>query len=105
MFNSCRESGDHGPFKFVILLPADSAATAPSSHPPHAPSPSRNSSWDRQVFTTYKNVNGDKVIKDNDTITQNFMISNYQGQEAIDNDDGSAYYNTHSNFLVCMYPR
>ena len=28
------------------------------------------------------------------------MISNYQGQEAIDNDDGSAYYNTHHNFLI-----
>ena len=25
IFNSCRESGDHGPFKFVTLLPADSA--------------------------------------------------------------------------------
>jgi hypothetical protein len=32
--------------------------------------------------------------------SQNFMISNYQGQEAIDNDDGSAYYNTHHNFLI-----
>ena len=72
MFNSCRESGDHGPFN----------------------------SWDRQVFTTYKNVNTDQVIKDNDTITMNLMISNYQGQEAIDNDDGSAYYNTHHNFLI-----
>lgn len=28
------------------------------------------------------------------------MIANYNAQEAIDNDDGSAYYNTHDNFLV-----
>ena len=41
------------------------------------------------MFTTYKNVNSDQVMKDNDTIASNLMISNYQGQEAIDNDDGS----------------
>ncbi len=34
------------------------------------------------------------------TAVADFMISNYQGQEAVDNDDGSAYYQTHHNFLV-----
>ena len=30
----------------------------------------------------------------------NFFIGNYYGQEAIDNDDGSAYYSTHGNFFA-----
>jgi len=33
-------------------------------------------------------------------ISGNMFIANYQSQEAIDNDDGSAYYNTTGNFLV-----
>ena len=33
-------------------------------------------------------------------ISQNFVISTYSSQEAIDTDDGSAYYNTHDNFFV-----
>ena len=40
------------------------------------------------MFTTYKNANTDQVMKDNDTIAENLMISNYLGQEAVDNDDG-----------------
>ena len=34
------------------------------------------------------------------TSSQNFMIANYNSQEAIDNDDGSAYYQTHDNFFA-----
>jgi len=30
----------------------------------------------------------------------NFFIDNYSPQEGVDNDDGSAYYHTHDNFLV-----
>eukprot|EP01116_Phalansterium_solitarium_P023012 TRINITY_DN785_c0_g1_i1.p1 TRINITY_DN785_c0_g1~~TRINITY_DN785_c0_g1_i1.p1 ORF type:complete len:881 (-),score=338.00 TRINITY_DN785_c0_g1_i1:265-2871(-) len=67
LFNTCRESGDHGPFN----------------------------SWDRKVYETEWGV-----VKLYDTISHNFMISNYNGQEAVDNDDGSAYYETHHNLLV-----
>ncbi len=28
------------------------------------------------------------------------MLANYNSQEAIDNDDGSSYYNTHHNYFV-----
>ena len=35
-----------------------------------------------------------------DEIRGNFFIGNWYGQEAIDNDDGSCYYNTHHNFFV-----
>merc|ERR1712154_504187 len=65
LFNTCRESGDHGPFN----------------------------SWDRQVFVTKVNENGTpSVIKEYDYHIQNFMIANYNSVNAIDNDDGSAYY-------------
>ena len=62
LFNTCRESGDHGPFN----------------------------SWDRtpQPNKAYDNIYG------------NFIIANYNSQEAIDNDDGSNYYNTHGNFFA-----
>jgi hypothetical protein len=33
-------------------------------------------------------------------IHHNFFIDNYSPQETIDNDDGSAYYKSHHNFLV-----
>lgn len=33
-------------------------------------------------------------------IHHNFLIDNYSPQENVDNDDGSAYYYTHDNFLV-----
>jgi len=72
LFNTCRESGDHGPFN----------------------------SWDRQVYVTAVRNGTASVIKEWDTITQNMMVANYNGQEGIDNDDGSAYYHTHENFFV-----
>jgi hypothetical protein len=28
------------------------------------------------------------------------MLSNYNSQEAIDNDDGSSFYHTHHNYFV-----
>lgn len=52
-------------------------------------------SWDRQVY----NWNG-TVQKAYDEITGNFIVANYNGQEGVDNDDGSAYYSTHDNFMA-----
>ena len=40
------------------------------------------------------------MIKAYDNIYNNMMVANYNGQEGIDNDDGSCYYNTHDNFFV-----
>ena len=72
LLNTCRESGDHGPFN----------------------------SWDRQVFVT-KVANGTaQPDKDWDYISYNFMIANYNSIFAIDNDDGSNYYKTHHNFFA-----
>lgn len=72
IFNTCRESGDHGPFN----------------------------SWDRQVYVTKVRTGSPSVDKDWDYIFQNFMIANYDSILAIDNDDGSAYYKTHDNFFA-----
>lgn len=72
--NFCRESSDHGPFN----------------------------SWDRQVYIYDDEANGGAptVTKRNDTISYNFILANYHSSMAIDNDDGSAYYDTHDNVFV-----
>ena len=71
LMNTCRESGDHGPFN----------------------------SWDRQVYVTKVRNGTASVVKEWDYIYNNFIIAN-PGQEAIDNDDGSCYYKTYNNFFV-----
>ena len=72
VFSSCRESGDHGPFN----------------------------SWDRQPFLTTVRDGTPSITPAVRTIHHNFFIDNYSPQENVDNDDGSAYYNTHDNFFV-----
>lgn len=72
LFNPCRESGEHGPFN----------------------------SWDRQVYVTKVRNGTASPEKDWDYIVANFMIANYNSVLGVDNDDGSAYYKTHGNFIV-----
>jgi len=72
VFSTCRESGDHGPFN----------------------------SWDRQPFLTTVRTGEPSMIMQWRRIHHNFFIDNYSPQEGVDNDDGSAYYKTHDNFLV-----
>lgn len=72
MFSTVMESGDHGPFN----------------------------SWDRQVWTWLDDDGKETLLKQYDEIANNFFIGNYYGQEAVDNDDGSAYYETHHNFFA-----
>lgn len=73
LLNTCRESGDHGPFN----------------------------SWDRQVYVTkVRDGMTASTIKAYDMIFNNFIIANYHSSMAIDNDDGSCYYRTFGNFFV-----
>jgi len=73
IFNSCRESGDHGPFN----------------------------SWDRDPYIFDSPVDGSlTTVKTMENIRNNFIIANYNSLGAIDNDDGSSYYLTTSNFFV-----
>ena len=65
-----RETTDHGPFN----------------------------SWDRQPFFVDRGGVGTFEPLRN-VVTGNFMMNQENPQEAIDNDDGSAYYDTHHNFF------
>jgi hypothetical protein len=74
IFNTCRQSGDHGPIN----------------------------SWDRQPFLTdVRNGPGgapsyDAALTD---ISSNFVIANYGASQGVDNDDGSSWYDIHDNFF------
>jgi len=57
-------------------------------------------SWDRQPFLTTVRDGTPSMIMAWREIHHNFFIDNYSPQEDVDNDDGSAYYHTHDNFLV-----
>ncbi len=73
LFNTCRESSDHGPFN----------------------------SWDRQPYLTkVQDGTTSSLTKQYDSIYYNFFVANYHSSMAIDNDDGSAYYKTHDNFFT-----
>ena len=57
-------------------------------------------SWDRQPFMyTGDNGNPTFVPRMNVIGPHNFFVNNYNPQEAVDNDDSSAYYDTHHNFF------
>eukprot|EP00937_MAST-01D_sp_MAST-1D-sp2_P000871 g871.t1 len=74
MFNTCRESGNHGVFN----------------------------SWDRQVFVTDVARGGGEpsTAKLYDVLRGNFLLANFNADFGIDNDDASAYYRAEHNFLV-----
>jgi hypothetical protein len=65
--NLVRESGDHGPFN----------------------------SWDRLPYITTIATGKPSVIPAWRHIRHNFIVSLYSSQEAVDTDDGSAYYKTY----------
>lgn len=72
LFNTCRESADHGPIN----------------------------SWDRQPFiTTVLNGTPSSQMAWRD-VTRNVVISNYGGFKEVDNDDGSLFYRIHHNLMV-----
>ena len=70
MLNTCRESGDHGPFN----------------------------QWDRAAY--YSPLMRYGTWKIYDEIHHNFLLANYAVQDAVDTDDGSSRLNTFQNFLV-----
>merc|ERR1712046_88463 len=72
IFNTCRESGDHGPIN----------------------------SWDRQPYITTVRTGKPSLVPENRYIHHNFIVSNYHGFKGIDNDDGSSWYQMSYNFMV-----
>lgn len=78
IFNTCRESGDHGPFNSWDRIPY--VATSRTSGKPRA----RNTSW---------------PVPGLSTITRNFIFADYDGVKALDHDDGSSFYDDVSNVI------
>ena len=75
IFNTCRESGDHGPIN----------------------------SWDRMPFLTELVPDADSgaptfASRPNE-ITRNLIVANYGASQAVDNDDGSSWYRIHDNLF------
>ena len=73
IFNTCTESGDHGPIN----------------------------SWNRMPFMTKvaHGVNSFDAAYTN--VYSNFIFANFGGSQAFDTDDGSAWYNMYDNFFYC----
>ena len=73
LFNSVRETDDHGPFN----------------------------SWDRQPFLSrHTAASAPTLIPRQNFIHHNFIITNYHAVWPIDHDDGSCWYTDHDNYLV-----
>ena len=69
IFNTCRESGDHGPIN----------------------------TWDRQPFLTRLRNGTASFIPLKRKIAYNFIFANYGASQGVDNDDGSCYYHIKGN--------
>jgi len=72
LLNTCRESSDHGPWN----------------------------SWDRVPYITTIRTGKPSITPATREVHHNFILGNYNSQEAMDTDDGSAYLHTHSNVMV-----
>jgi hypothetical protein len=72
IFNTCRESGDHGPIN----------------------------SWDRQPFLTeMRDGFTPSFVPIRRIISYNLIFANYGANQGIDNDDGSSWYHVHHNVM------
>ena len=74
LFNTCRESGDHGAFN----------------------------SWDRLPYITkVRDGKTPSTVPAVNNVHNNFIVANYAADGGcLDNDDGSSYYDIHHNFCV-----
>ena len=74
LFNSCRESSDHGAFN----------------------------SWDRLPYlTAIRDGETPSTAPADNNVHHNFIVANYAADGGcLDNDDGSSYYQIHHNFCV-----
>mmetsp|Transcript_111 Transcript_111/g.256 ORF Transcript_111/g.256 Transcript_111/m.256 type:complete len:526 (+) Transcript_111:3-1580(+) len=69
LWNTCRESGDHGPIN----------------------------TWDRMPFLTTLKDGKPSFDPEVTRVTDNFIFANYGGSQGIDNDDGSSWYDISHN--------
>jgi len=71
MFNTCRESGDHGPIN----------------------------SWDRQPFLTSVRDGTPSLVPEYNYVSRNLLIANYGAGWGVDNDDTTSWYKIYNNVL------
>jgi hypothetical protein len=107
MMNSCRETAGHGEDVRVVCAVCAVCAVCSSSHASHASHASRASptgpfnSWGWQPYIPDVRDGVNPSITPAVTeIDRNFVMVNYNSQEAVDNDDASEYFHTHHNWLV-----
>lgn len=72
LFNSVRETDDHGPIN----------------------------TWDRQVYLSRSSDGSIGLQQDQSFVTHNFLINNYHSVWPIDHDDGSQWYTDTENYMV-----
>eukprot|EP00947_MAST-08B_sp_MAST-8B-sp1_P004183 g4183.t1 len=72
LFNTCRESSDHGPIN----------------------------SWDRQPFITTVRDGTPSALMAWRRVEANLVVANYGGSKEVDNDDGSLYWRVTRNVMV-----
>ena len=72
LFNTCRESSDHGPIN----------------------------SWDRQPFVTTVRNGLPSALMAWREVRNNLIVANYGGSKEVDNDDGSLFWRVHNNVMV-----
>ncbi len=72
IWNTCRESGDHGPIN----------------------------SWNRMPFLTkVRDGMSKSFIPKPNLIEKNIIVANYGGSQGVDNDDGSSFYHIRNNIF------
>jgi Right handed beta helix region len=69
IFNTCRESGDHGPIN----------------------------TWDRQPFLSDLRDGTPSFVPIRRVVANNLIFANYGASQGLDNDDGSSWYHVHHN--------
>jgi len=72
LFNTCRESSDHGPIN----------------------------SWDRQPFSTTVRTGAPSTQMAWRDVRRNLVIANYGGVKEVDTDDGSLFWRIHHNVMA-----
>merc|ERR1712190_706578 len=71
LFNTCRETGDHGPIN----------------------------SWDRNAYISDVLTGKPSYTAQTNHVDHNMIIANYGASQGFDTDDGSSWYNIHDNFM------
>ena len=72
LLNTCRESGDHGPWN----------------------------SWDRVPYISTVRTGRPSIIPADRHIHSNLVLATYNTVSAVDTDDGSAYYKVYDNVFA-----